>query len=51
VEAIAENENLFDYSEVAEKDLDQAKKWFNARKPSADKSHPVLASAYHQYRV
>ena len=50
-EAIRKNEELFDYSQVAEKDLPMAKKWFKAPKTTADKSRPEYITAYHQYRV
>jgi hypothetical protein len=51
VEAIRKNEELFDYSNVGEKDLPMAKRWFKAPKPPSANNYPELSSAYHQYRV
>ena len=44
---ILKNEEVFDYRLILDKDLDAAKKWFNAPKPYADKTRPKLATAYH----
>jgi len=48
---ILKNEEVFDYRLVLDKDIDAAKKWFNAPKPSADNTRAVYAKAYQQWRV
>jgi hypothetical protein len=48
---ILKNEEVFDYHLVLDKDLLKAKQWFNAPKPSTDKTRPKLATAYYMWRV
>jgi hypothetical protein len=44
------NEQKFDYSKVAEKDMPMAKKWFNAPKPyTGNMATSEQASAYYQW--
>ena len=48
---ILKNEEVFDYRLVLDKDIDAAKKWFNAPKPSADNTRVDYAKAYQKWRV
>ena len=48
---ILKNEEVFDYRLVLDKDIDNAKKWFNAPKPSADNTRVDYAKAYQKWRV
>ena len=48
---ILKNEEVFDYRLVLDKDIDTAKKWFNAPKPSADNTRDYYAKAYQKWRV
>ena len=48
---ILKNEEVFDYHLVLDKDIDMAKKWFNAPKPSADNTRDYYAKAYQKWRV
>ena len=48
---ILKNEEVFDYCLVLDKDIDNAKKWFNAPKPSADNTRDYYAKAYQKWRV
>ncbi len=46
------NEQKFNYSKVAEKDMSMAKKWFNAPKPyTGNMATSEQASAYYQWRL
>ena len=46
IEAIAKNENLFDYSQVPDKLMEEAKTWFGALKPVAARDIPESKSDY-----
>jgi hypothetical protein len=46
------NEQKFNYTKVADKDMPMAKKWFNAPKPyTSNKATPEQNKAYYQWRL
>ena len=48
---IRENEKLYDYSSVAEKELPKAKQWFKAPKPAVVRDNTEYMTAYYQWRL